>query len=95
MRARLGEPDLRLTDLPLPEEWPHHAYISSDACDADRILAVFAREGWKAEVRRPARRGFSLVRGTIENHTSVEFVRADMRAEYERFFAEVVNRPRA
>ena len=48
-RAKLGEPDLRLTDLPLPEDWPHHAYVSSDACDADRILAVFAREGWNAE----------------------------------------------
>ena len=91
-RAKLGEPDLRLTDLPLPEDWPHHAYISSDACDADRILAVFAREGWNAEraLNGPPGRGFSLVRGTIENHTSIELVGADMRAEYEGFFANVI-----
>jgi hypothetical protein len=96
-RAKLGEPDLRITDLPLPVDWPHHAYISSDACDADRILAVFAREGWPAEKVRngPPGFGFSLVRGLIENHTGIEIVGAEMRAEYEQFFADVVNRPRA
>lgn len=95
-RAKPGDPDLRSTDLPLPEDWPHHAYISSDACDADRILAVFAREGWPAEKVRngPPGAGFSLVRGAIENHAAIEIVGADMRAEYEQFFAEVVSGPR-
>ena len=84
--------DLELRDLPLPEAWPHHAYISTDASDAARILAVFAREGWAAELVRngPPGAGFSLVRGAIENQTQIELVGSEMRAEYERFFAQVV-----
>jgi len=96
-RAKLGDPDLTITHLPLPDDWPHHAYVSSDACDADRILAVFAREGWPAaKVRNgpPGGPGFSLVRGAIEGHAGIEIVGSEMRAEYERFFANVVNRPR-
>ena len=89
LRGGVGEHELHLRELPLPEAWPHHAYVSTDAVDADRILAVFAREGWKAaQVRNgPPNRGFSLVRGWIENHAAIELVGTDMRLEYERFFA--------
>jgi hypothetical protein len=80
--------ELALRDLPLPEAWPHHAFVTSDACSSDAILAIFAREGWRAErvQNGPPGRGFSLVRGWIENHTGIELGGSDMRAEYERFF---------
>ena len=91
-RASLGDADLQLTDLPLPERWPHHAYVTGDAVDVDRVLAIFAREGWRAERVRngPPQAGFSLVRGLIENHTAIEIGGREMREEYERFFAEVI-----
>jgi hypothetical protein len=90
LRGGLGQ-ELELRDLPLPEDWPHHAYVSSDTSDAGQVLAVFAREGWKAEKVRngPPHAGFSLVRGWIENHTGIEIVGREMRAEYERFFREL------
>ena len=87
--------ELELTQLPLPERWPHHAFVSSDACDADQVLAAFAREAWRAENVRngpPGDRGFSLIRAWIENHTPIEIVGSEMRAEYERFFAAAVQR---
>jgi catechol 2,3-dioxygenase-like lactoylglutathione lyase family enzyme len=89
LRGGVGEHQLELRDLPLPEAWPHHAYVSTDTVDADGILAVFAREGWKAEKVQngPPNSGFSLVRGWIENHTAIELVGPEMRREYERFFA--------
>jgi hypothetical protein len=86
--------ELELTALPLPERWPHHAYVSSDACDADQVLAAFSREGWRAEKVRngpPGGLGFSLVRAWIENHTTIEIVGSEMRAEYENFFAAAVD----
>ncbi len=78
-------------ELPLPEAWPHHAYVTSDACDADAIVALFAREGWWAEKVQngPPGAGFSLVRGLIENHAGIEIGGPEMRAEYERFFREL------
>lgn len=83
--------ELTLRDLPLPEAWPHHAFVTSDACDTDAILAVFAREGWRAERVRngPPGAGFSLVRGLIENHTGIELGGREMRAEYEAFFQQL------
>ncbi|HKP55835.1 MAG TPA: hypothetical protein VJV78_03915 [Polyangiales bacterium] len=86
--------DLEITDLPLPEAWPHHGYITSDGCDPDRVLEVFAREGWKAEKVRngPPHAGFSLVRGLIENHTGIEIGGREMREEYERFFGALAAR---
>ena len=89
LRGGVGEHELTPRELPLPEAWPHHAYVSTDAVDADGILAVFAREGWRAEKVRngPPERGFSLVRGWIENHAAIELVGTDLRLEYERFFA--------
>jgi hypothetical protein len=83
--------DLRLRELPFPEAWPHHAFVTSDACTTQTILAIFRREGWHAErvQNGPPGRGFSLVRGLIENHTSIELGGRDMRAEYERFFQTV------
>jgi catechol 2,3-dioxygenase-like lactoylglutathione lyase family enzyme len=91
-RARWGDPDLHLSDLPLPENWPHHAFITGDAVDVERVLAIFAREGWKAERVRngPPQAGFSLVRGLIENHTPIEIGDREMRLEYERFFREII-----
>jgi len=91
MRAGVGDRELTARDLPLPEAWPHHAYVTSDACDSDTILAVFAREGWRAERvhNGPPGAGFGLVRGWIENHTGIELGGSDMRAEYERFFQAV------
>lgn len=93
-RAGVGDRELSLTDLPLPDAWPHHAYITSDACDAAGILAVFAREGWKAEAvhNGPPHAGFGLVRGWLENQVVIEIGGSDMRAEYERFFRELVAR---
>src|SRR3954454_1175136 len=45
---RIGaEGELDVTDQPLPEAWPHHAYLTSDHAEPDRVLAIFAREGWK------------------------------------------------
>ena len=91
-RGGAADPDLDLRDLPLPEAWPHHSYVSSDTCDAGQVLAAFAREGWKAERAHngPPQAGFSLVRGWIENHTAIEIVDREMRGEYERFFQLVV-----
>jgi hypothetical protein len=85
--------DLSPRDLPLPAAWPHHAYVSSDAVDVERVLAIFAREGWWAEQQRngPPGRGFSLVRGLIENHAAIEIVGREMREEYERFFAAALS----
>lgn len=90
---RIGtDGDLDVTDQPLPEKWPHHAYLTGDQVDPDRVVAIFAREGWRAERVRngPPHAGFSLVRGLIENHTGIEIGGREMRAEYERFFREIV-----
>ena len=91
-RGAVGENELQLRDLPLPEAWPHHAFLTTDACDADQILAAFAREGWRAERAHngPPHSGFSLVRGWIENQAQIELGGSEMRAQYQRFFAEVV-----
>jgi hypothetical protein len=91
MRAGVGEHALGASDLPLPEAWPHHAYVTSDACDTASVLAIFAREGWKAEQvhNGPPEAGFGLVRGWIENQTSIEIGGSDMRRQYERFFREL------
>jgi hypothetical protein len=80
--------DLAPSDLPLPEAWPHHCFVTSAACDTQTILSVFAREGWRAEHvhNGPPGAGFSLVRGWIENQTAIEIGGSDMRLEYERFF---------
>jgi catechol 2,3-dioxygenase-like lactoylglutathione lyase family enzyme len=93
LRAGAGDHELKRRDLPLPEAWPHHAYVSTDASSADRILAVFAREGWKAvkEHNGPPGGGFSLVRGWIENQIQIEIVDSEMRAQYERFVREIVH----
>jgi hypothetical protein len=94
MRAGVGDHALELRDLPLPEAWPHHGYVTTEASDADRILTVFAREGWTAEKvhNGPPHAGFGLVRGWIENHTAIEIGGRDMREQYERFFRDVVAR---
>lgn len=80
--------DLVTSDLPLPAAWPHHAYVTTEACDSERILAIFQREGWFAERVRngPPHASFSLVRGRIENQICIELGGSDMRAEYEQFF---------
>ncbi|HEX2873896.1 MAG TPA: hypothetical protein VHP33_21725 [Polyangiaceae bacterium] len=87
LRINSSATDLELRELPLPEAWPHHAYVTSDACDTESILAIFAREGWWAELAHngPPNGGFSLVRGRIENHTGIELGGADMRQQYETF----------
>lgn len=83
--------DLTLRDLPLPEAWPHHGFVTSDACTTETILAIFRREGWRAErvQNGPPGRGFSLVRGFIENHTGIELGGREMRAEYEQFLKNI------
>jgi hypothetical protein len=90
-RVDEAQRDLALRpELPLPEAWPHHAYVTSDTCDSERILAIFAREGWWAELAHngPPNAGFSLVRGRIENHTNIELGGREMREQYERFFQQ-------
>ena len=93
-RGGVGDHDPQPRDLPLPEAWPHHAYVTSEACDADRILAAFTREGWKAERihNGPPHAGFSLVRGWIENQIVIEIGGSEMREQYERFFREATAR---
>jgi catechol 2,3-dioxygenase-like lactoylglutathione lyase family enzyme len=90
LRGSVDERELQLRDLPLPEAWPHHSYVTSDVSDPDRVLAVFAREGWHAERvhNGPPHSGFSLVRGRIENQTQIEIGSPEMRTEYERFLRE-------
>lgn len=94
LRGAVGAHELSPRSLPLPEAWPHHAYITSETCDVDRVLAIFEREGWRAEKvsNGPPGGGFSLVRGWIENHTSIEIGSAAMRAEYEQFFLNLKTR---
>ena len=94
LRAGKSGQELELRDLPLPEAWPHHAYVSTDASDSDRSLAIFAREGWEAERvhNGPPGGGFSLVRRRIEDHTSMEIVGTEMREQYERFFRDLTAR---
>jgi hypothetical protein len=96
-RGEVGAHELELRDAPLPEAWPHHAYVTSDVAEPDQILAVFAREGWKAEKvhNGPPHAGFSLVRGWIENHAGIEIGGRTMREEYERFFAQLAARASA
>jgi len=86
-----------ISDLPLPEAWPHHASVTSDTCDAESILAAFAREGWKAErvYNGPPNAGFGLVRGWIENQFTIEIGGREMRDQYERFFQEAMARSAA
>jgi catechol 2,3-dioxygenase-like lactoylglutathione lyase family enzyme len=93
-RGGVGDHELQLRDLPLPEAWPHHAYITSEVCDPEQILAAFTREGWRAERvhNGPPNGGFGLVRGWIENQTTIEIGGREMREQYERFFREIVAR---
>jgi catechol 2,3-dioxygenase-like lactoylglutathione lyase family enzyme len=92
MRSGVGEHELTPRELPLPEAWPHHAYVTSDASSPAQVLAAFAREGWRAEKvhNGPPRAGFGLVRGWIENHTAIEIGGSEMRQQYERFFRAFV-----
>jgi hypothetical protein len=86
LRASADLRELQLGDLPLPEAWPHHAYVTSDAVDPERVLELFAREGWRAErvQNGPVQVGFALVRGLIENQIPIEIGGPEMRAQYER-----------
>lgn len=92
MRGRIGARELEVRDEPLPADWPHHAYLTSDVSEPERVLAIFAREGWRAEKvhNGPPHSGFGLVRGWIENHCCIEIGGRAMREQYERFFAEAV-----
>jgi catechol 2,3-dioxygenase-like lactoylglutathione lyase family enzyme len=93
-RGGVGEHELTQRDLPLPQDWPHHGYVTTDVSDEDHILAVFAREGWKAERvhNGPPGFGFSLVRGWIENQTCIEIGGREGREQYERFFRAALAR---
>jgi hypothetical protein len=86
-RGAVGDHNLGQSDLPLPEAWPHHAYVTTDTSDTDTILAAFAREGWRADLvhNGPPNSGFSLVRAWIENQTLIEIGGCEMREQYERF----------
>ena len=98
LRGVVGRHELApRADLPLPEGWPHHAFITSEACEPAQILAVFRREGWIAEHvhNGPPEGGFSLVRGWLENHSSIEIGGRAMRDQYEQFFRDVVKRAAA
>ena|SRR5579883_1900557 len=88
IRGAVGQHQMEPRNLPLPEDWAHHAYVTTDASDGDRILAVFAREGWTAErvSSGPPQAGFTLVRGWIENQTAIEIGDSAMREQYERFY---------
>lgn len=87
-RGAAGEHTLEARSLPLPEAWPHHSYVTSDASDPQQVLAAFTREGWQAQLVQngPPGAGFSLVRGWIENQTCIEIGGREMREQYEGFF---------
>jgi catechol 2,3-dioxygenase-like lactoylglutathione lyase family enzyme len=87
LRGDVGEHHLANRELPMPEAWPHHVFVTTDASDAATILAAFAREGWKADRvhNGPPHAGFDLVRGWLENQTCIEIGGGEMRAEYEGF----------
>lgn len=91
LRGDVRGHELELRELPLPEAWPHHSYITSESCDVDHVLAIFEREGWRAEKVRngPPHFGFSLVRAWIENQWPIEIGDSAMRAEYELFFDQL------
>jgi catechol 2,3-dioxygenase-like lactoylglutathione lyase family enzyme len=95
LRAGVGDHDPAARDLPLPDAWPHHAFVTSDACDAEQILAAFAREGWRADRvhNGPPHAGFDLVRGWIENQIVVELGGREMREQYEAFFRQAARPP--
>jgi len=92
LRGGAGDKELSIRDLPLPEAWPHHAYVTSEHCDSDRIVAIFRREGWRVEKvhNGPPHAGFSLVRGWIENQTTIELGGSEMREQYERHFQSIL-----
>jgi len=87
-RAAVGEHHLSVTDQPPPEAWPHHCYVSCES-DAETILGIFEREGWKADRvhNGPPNGGFDLIRGWLENQQVIEVVTPDMRTQYEKFIA--------
>ena len=89
-RGAVGSPELEQSSLPLPEAWPHHAYVTTDTADSETILAAFAREGWRADLvyNGPPNSGFSLVRAWIENQTIIEIGGREMRDQYERFITQ-------
>ena len=89
-RADVGNHRTEQRDVPLPSGWPHHAYVTTEHASTEQILAMFERHGWKADKVKngpPNGPGFELVRGWIENQTVIELGGADMRAQYEAFFA--------
>jgi hypothetical protein len=92
LRGSADGKELVQSDLPLPSSWPHHAYVTSETATSDRVLEVFAREGWRAERvhNGPPGAGFSLVRGFIENRIPIEIGGSDQRVEYEHFFARAL-----
>ena len=93
LRAGAGDKELVPRDLPLPASWPHHAFITSEVADVDRILSTFAREGWRAERVHNGGPGggFGLVRGWIENQTTIELGGLEMRQQYERTCAAMAD----
>jgi hypothetical protein len=95
-RGEVGAHKLEIRDEPLPTAWPHHAYVTSDVSEPDAVLAIFEREGWKADKvhNGPPHAGFSLVRGWIENHAPIEIGGPSMRQQYEKFFQDLAARAR-
>ena len=92
LRGGARDQELSPRDLPLPESWPHHAFVTSDVADVDHILATFAREGWRAERVHNGgpSGGFGLVRGWIENQTTIELGGREMREQYEQSGKELL-----
>lgn len=76
--------ELCASDLPMPERWPHHAYITTTHIGAAQILEIFTREGWYAQrVHNGAPGfGFELVRGWIENQAPIELGGQEMAEQY-------------
>jgi hypothetical protein len=87
-RAGVGQHHTETRDLPLPEAWPHHAYVTFDGT-VERVFEVFRRHGWHVDRVHngpPSGVGFALLRGWLENQTVIELGDRDMREQYEAFF---------
>lgn len=95
-RAEVGNSEVFADDAPLPQRWPHHAYVSVDI-DKDAIIAILEREGWAYDVAwngAPNGPGFELVRAWIENQMCIELASPDQLAQYVELCAAMASRAR-
>lgn len=95
-RCDVGKAHVVDDGSPLPDRWPHHAYVSVEL-DRDAIVAIVEREGWAHDIAfngAPGGPGFELVRVWIENQTCIELASPDQTRQYVDFCAALAARAR-